>query len=84
METGIGLATGQGSDPQVMLRWSDDGGETWSNEHWRSAGKIGVYKARVLWNRLGSSRDRVYEITMSDPVPWRIIDAMIRMSAGTS
>ena len=84
MDVGVGLNSGQGSDPQVMLRWSDDGGNTWSNEHWRSAGKRGQYRTRVLWNRLGSSRDRIYEVAMSDPVPWKLVDAFIRMTVGTS
>jgi hypothetical protein len=47
-----GLATGQGSDPQVMLRVSRDGGRTWGNERWRSIGKIGEYKKRVLWGKV--------------------------------
>jgi len=84
LEVGLGLASGQGSDPQIMLRWSDDGGQTWGNEHWKSAGKIGKYRTRAKWTRLGSSRDRVYEIAMTDPVPWRIIDAYIGASTGTS
>ena len=25
-------------DPQFMLRWSDDGGHTWSNSHWAGGG----------------------------------------------
>ena len=56
----------EGADPQVMLRWSDDGGHTWSNEHWAKMGKIGQYFSRVLWRRLGMTmkiRDRVYEIS---------------------
>jgi len=84
MEVGVGLKSGQGSDPQVMLRWSDDGGNTWSNEHWRSAGKIGKYKTRVFWTRMGSARDRVYEISMTDPVPWKLVDAFMRLQVGTS
>jgi hypothetical protein len=84
MEVGVGLSTGQGSDPQVMLRWSNDGGWTWSNEHWQSAGKIGKYKTRVSWHRLGSARDRVYEIAVTDPVPWKFIDAHIELQVGSS
>jgi hypothetical protein len=49
----LGLATGQGSDPQAMLRWSNDGGLTWGNEHWASIGKMGKTHARVIWRRLG-------------------------------
>lgn len=75
METGVGLSSGQGSDPQAMLRWSDDGGRTWSSEHWRSFGKLGEYRARAIWRRLGQSRDRVYELTVTDPVKRVIVDA---------
>ena len=67
-KTGVGLVTGQGSDPQVMLRYSDDNMRTWSSEHWRPMGKIGKYKDRVLWRRMGGSRNRVYEISGTDPV----------------
>ncbi|NIP55847.1 MAG: hypothetical protein GWN61_09595 [candidate division Zixibacteria bacterium] len=75
VEAGVGLATGQGDDPQVMLSWSDDGGHTWSSEHWRSAGKIGEYKQRLVWNRLGRSRDRRFKIAMTDPVKWVVLAA---------
>lgn len=77
-ETGVGLNTGQGSNPQIVLRWSDDGGHTWSNEHWASCGKIGKYGTRVIWRRLGGSsklRDRVYEVSGTDPVKISIIGA---------
>jgi hypothetical protein len=67
-EAGVGLATGQGSDPQAMLRWSNDGGATWSNEYWRGIGKGGNYRARAIWRSLGRARDRVYELTVTDPV----------------
>ena len=82
-ESGVGLNVGQGSDPQVMLRWSDDGGHTWSNEHWRSMGKIGVYQARVIWRRLGMTvklRDRVYEASGTDPVKIAIMGAELLLS----
>lgn len=70
-ETGVGNSTGLGVNPQAMLRWSDDGGHTWSNEHWASMGPIGSTGTRVIWRRLGMSlklRDRVYEVSGSDPV----------------
>jgi hypothetical protein len=65
---GQGLATGQGSDPQAMLRWSNDGGQTWAAERWTSIGKQGQTKNRAIWRRVGSARDRVYEVRISDPV----------------
>ncbi len=74
-EAGVGLITGQGSNPTARLRWSDDGGHTWSNWHHRSIGAIGEYKARAIWRRLGSSRDRVFEISVSDPIKAVIVDA---------
>jgi hypothetical protein len=77
-ESGVGLNLGQGSDPQAMLRWSDDGGHTWSNEHWSGMGKIGEYYRRVFWRRLGMTlklRDRVYEISGTDPVKIAIMGA---------
>ena len=51
--------------PQVMLRWSNDGGHTWSNEIMAGAGKAGEYSTRVLWRRLGPRkrsglRNRMY------------------------
>ena len=73
----------QGADPQVMLRWSDDGGHTWSNEHWRSMGKIGETGRRVLWRRLGMTlklRDRVYEVSGTDPVKIAIMGAELIVS----
>ena len=66
MDTGAG-GVGEG-DPEVMLQWSDDGGSTWSNELWVSAGKIGEFKRRVLWRRLGMGRDRVFRVAISAPI----------------
>lgn len=82
-ETGVGLNTGQGSDPQAMLRWSDDGGHTWSNEHWASMGKIGRHGYRTFWRRLGMTmkiRDRVYEVSGTDPVKIAITGAELILS----
>ena len=84
LQSGVGLSSGQGSDPQVMMRWSDDGSHTWGNEHWVSAGKMGQYSARAIWRRLGRGRNRVFEISVTDPVPWRVISANMDVSEGTS
>ena len=65
----------QGENPTVMLRYSDDGGFTWSNEKWAQLGRIGHSLARVIWRRLGFSRNRVYEITVTDPVEVSLIGA---------
>jgi hypothetical protein len=72
---GVGLQFGQGSSPQVMIRWSNDGGFTWSNEHWVTIGSAGQTKNRALLRRLGQFRDRVWEANFSDPVARDIIGA---------
>lgn len=83
LETGLGLQSGLGSDPQVMARFSSDGGKTFGYERWAGSGRVGQYTRRVFWNRLGSPRLWVPEIVMSDPVPWRIVDALINNDANT-
>jgi len=79
----IGYAAAPGYNPEVMLRWSDDGGHTWSNEHWSPIGKIGEYYKRVFFRRLGMTlkiRDRVYELSMTDPVKIAIMGAELLIS----
>lgn len=67
IESGVGL-TG-GTEQNVMLRWSDDGGHTWSNEKWRDMGAIGQYSKRVYWDSLGATKGpaRLYELSGSSP-----------------
>jgi len=71
-----------GINPQAMLRWSNDGGSTWSNEHWSSIGKVGKYQNRIIWRRLGQARDRIYEVVVTDPVKAVIISANLKASVG--
>lgn len=82
METGVGLPSGQGSNPKVMMDFSDDGGRTWRPERWANLGAQGAYTQRVYWDRLGQSRQRVYRITISDPVPRNIISAELHIRKG--
>jgi hypothetical protein len=67
--------------PMINLRWSNDGAHTWSNEYSVSAGNSGEYTKRCMWRRLGRARDRVYEISMSDPIPWRIVSGFLQVGA---
>ena len=80
LEQGVGLVTGQGSDPMVMMRMSNDGGRNFGTELWRSAGRIGEYQTRAIWNRCGAARQRVFEVVVSDPVPWRLVDAYLKLT----
>jgi hypothetical protein len=72
------------SSSEVLLRWSDDGGHTWSNYHAKSMGATGETGKRVFWRRLGMTlklRDRVYEISGTDPVKIAIMGAELHVSA---
>jgi hypothetical protein len=74
-ETGVGLATGQGSDPQLMLRYSNDGGHSWSDIETASLGAAGEYDTKVRFDPSGSARNRVWELSMTDPVKFAIFGA---------
>jgi hypothetical protein len=81
-EPGVGLSTGQGDNPQAMLRWSNDGGFTWSNENWVTIGAQGQYYNRAMWRRLGWARDRIFEVVVTDPIKAVIVSANLKASAG--
>lgn len=77
-ESGVGLSAGQGVDPQAMLEYSWDGGQTWSNEIWEGIGKIGNYADKVIFDQLGSGYNGfVPRITISDPVKRVMINAYL-------
>ena len=76
-----------GANPQLMLRWSDDGGHTWNGERQTSMGRIGQYGTRAIFRRLGMTvklRDRVYEISGTDPVKVAIMGAELQISGTAS
>jgi hypothetical protein len=81
-QPGVGLQSGQGSNPQAMLRWSDDGGFEWSDPRWAYIGMVGKYKNRCRWPRLSWARDRIFEVTVTDPVYRVIVSANLNMTAG--
>lgn len=75
-----GVGNGDEAAPVIQLRYSDDGGNTWSSWIDRSMGAVGVYGTRCIWRRLGSSRGRVFEFRVTDPVKATIIDAYARVT----
>lgn len=81
-EVGVGLTSGQGSDPTIMLEYSDDGGVTWASMPTRSLGAIGQYRQKVTWDRLGSAQQRVYRASVSDPVRVAITDTILQVDGG--
>jgi hypothetical protein len=68
----------------LMLQWSDDGGRTWSEDHWVTAGRLGRYACRAIWRRLGRARTRTWRVTFSDPTPTRFLDAYVLAQKGTT
>jgi len=85
--TGVSLPISTGSVttyPQAMLRWSNDGGSTWSREYWVTIGQEGKYKNRAIWRRLGWARDRVFEVSVTDPVFAVIVSSNLKASEGES
>lgn len=76
------VISGQGDDPQMMLRYSDNNGRTWSSELWRPMGAIGEVDVNgVIWNRLGLAKwpKRDYEIAGTDPIPIALVGAMLEI-----
>ena len=69
--------TGTGSDPQVMMRYSHDGGVTWSKEMPRPMGKKGEYGKRIIWNRLGVGAEWVFEFRVVAPIVYALVDASV-------
>ncbi len=81
-ESGNGKAAGQGSDPVVMMSFSDDAGRTWSNEMQGTIGRSADYLARASWDGLGSFQSRVIRFRVSDPVHCALLGATADIEAG--
>lgn len=80
-ETGIGDADDD-TTAEIMLRWSDDGGHTWSNWHYRTLGALGEYRHRAVWRRIGRTRRRVFEIKFTENKKCVIYGAYLKTHPG--
>lgn len=74
------VGTPDGTNPQCVLRWSDDGGHTFSDERIVPVGKLGQTKFTIKFNRLGMTRrfsgsDRIFELSSTDPFVVALLDA---------
>lgn len=81
-EAGVGTVSGQGQTPTLELRWSDDGGFTWSAWRTLGVGPQGQYRFRAMAWRLGYARDRVFEVRQSDPVKTTWLTAYLDLDGG--
>jgi hypothetical protein len=77
-ETGVGLQSGQGSNPQVSLQLSKDGARTWSDSYTTSIGAVGQYRTKVVFRRLGIAEIMTFKIKISDPVKVAITGSYLR------
>jgi hypothetical protein len=85
IESGVGLTTGQGSDPKIRMSYSDNGSRTFTPEKSRSFGKIGEYNKRAIWRRNGRvPSNRVLRFTETDPVLCNLtrLDGVIEQGYG--
>jgi hypothetical protein len=86
METGLATAAplldgaGNPRPAQIMLRWSNDGGKSWSNTYYLSVGLPGQYELRVIKRMLGRGRKRLWDVSWTDPYPFVFTDAFVRAS----
>jgi hypothetical protein len=76
-DSGVGLISGQGSDPQAMLRISKDHGHIWGNSRWRTIGQIGKYKNRAIWRQMGQFNNFTPELRVTDPIKATVVSARV-------
>ena len=69
---------GQPRPAQLMLKWSNNGGKTWSNTYFLSVGFAGEYDIRVIKRMLGRARKRLWDVSWTDPIPWRFNEAYLK------
>ena len=79
----VGSSSDYSLNPKIQIRWSDDGGYTYSNWYNMNIGKTGKYGTRVIKRLMGQSRDRVYHIRSSEPIPISIQDNTIAEVEGS-
>lgn len=84
MDTGVGLISGQGSDPKLMITISFDGGKTWSKEIQGSLGEIGRYGTEIYWSNIGLGRSIIFKIRISDPVKRSFLGGYLNITEALS
>ena len=77
IETGTGLATGQGDDPQIMIEPSYDGGRTWATGTWLKVGRLGEFNIKAEWWNIKSFYDMTIRLTTSDAVAFNLYSSAI-------
>ena len=81
MEQGVGLITGQGKVPRMLLELSFDGGRSYAHSQWVELGRMGQNTIEVIADVLASGYEIVPRITISDPVPVSIFSTTVDIKA---
>ena len=81
-ESGVG--NGASPNPRAILEWSNDDGHTWQSPKYANIGGTTEKTARAIWRRLGQARNRVYRVTIEDPVKRVIVGANLDAESGRS
>jgi hypothetical protein len=76
-ETGNGLL-------EPALRWSDDHGHSFNNYRYPDTQLPTAFGSRVIWRRLGKSRDRVYQLQIKSSIRTALVAAYIDITPGSS
>lgn len=82
IEAGVGLTSGQGLDPEIMMSFSDNGGRTFSTPRRGKLGQSGQFTQRLEWHCLGSFVNRIFRLSISDPVFISIHSAVLDVEVG--
>jgi hypothetical protein len=77
METGVGLVSGQGDNPRIMIEASYDGGRSWSHGTWAKTGRLGEFVLKVEWFSLRTFLDMMIRVSTTDPVNYSIYSGTI-------
>lgn len=70
--------------PRAVLQISNDGGQTFGDPIYTELGAIGQYYARARWQQLGYSRDRVFRVSITDPIVAHMISAQLDVEVGST
>ena len=77
MDLGVGIATGQGENPQALVSLSFDGGKSFTNERDVLLGRTGEGRIKARYDHTESFYDCFVKIKVSDPVFIAIFSAAI-------
>lgn len=82
VETGVGLTTGQGVNPELLVSVSTDGGRSFTNEKDVLLGRAGEGNTKVKYDLMKSFKSLYVKIRCSDPVYLSLFGAQIEVKAG--